>query len=75
MRGSKHENEIFFWKFTLLNAYTNIYNIEQKQNIYFTLSNDVSTQLMYLWIEALYSIIEIDKNWEIDKNVIKLSLK
>ena len=47
IRSSKYEKELFFWKFTLLNAYKNIYNIEQ------ILSNEVSTKLMYLWIEAL----------------------
>ena len=29
MRSKKHENELFFGKFTLLNAYKNIFNIEQ----------------------------------------------
>ena len=31
MRSSKHENELFLWKITLLNAYINIYNIEQNK--------------------------------------------
>ena len=29
MISSKHEKELLFWKFALLNAYINIYNIEQ----------------------------------------------
>ena len=41
MRSSKHENDLFFWKFTLLNVYMNIYNIEQMKNIKLTLSNEV----------------------------------
>ena len=41
MRRSKHENDLFFWKFTLLNVYMNIYNIEQMKNIKLTLSNEV----------------------------------
>ena len=41
MRSSKHENDLFFWKFTLLNVYMNIHNIEQMKNIKLTLSNEV----------------------------------
>ena len=64
----------FFLKFTLLNAYINIYNIEQIQNIQLTLSNEVSTKLMYLWIGALNCTLLSLSSRKSNENLTKLSL-
>ena len=73
MRSSKHNNELFFLKFTLLNGYIIICNsVQNRYKIYNShFPNLVSTKLMYLWTEALnYNLLSLSSR-EVDKNVTR----
>ena len=52
MKRLKHESELFFRKFTILNAYIYICIIQNKYKIYNSHVLLASTEQIYLWMEA-----------------------